>query len=39
MAAIGHDRGSSHGAGRIFRLAYPDRRYVSLALRARELWR
>jgi sarcosine oxidase len=35
----GHDQGSSHGSSRIFRLAYPDRVYVDLAARARELWR
>lgn len=37
--ALGHDRGSSHGASRIFRLAYPEARYVRLAQRAREGWR
>ncbi|MEJ7584683.1 MAG: FAD-dependent oxidoreductase [Acidimicrobiales bacterium] len=35
----GHDRGSSHGRSRIFRLAYPDRRYVRLARAALPLWR
>jgi len=35
----GHDRGSSHGAVRIFRVAYRDRRYVDLARRALPLWR
>ena len=29
-----HDRGSSHGASRVFRIAYRDRRYVRLAARA-----
>lgn len=33
-----HDRGSSHGSSRIFRLAYPDRLYVDLAARALPLW-
>ena len=37
--ALGHDRGSSHGKSRIFRLAYPEPRYVRLAQRAREGWR
>ena len=36
---IGHKRGSSHGASRIFRLSYPDARYVSMAQQALELWR
>jgi sarcosine oxidase len=35
----GHDRGSSHGAVRIFRVAYRDARYVELARRALPLWR
>jgi sarcosine oxidase len=35
----GHDRGSSHGATRIFRTAYRDLRYVHLALEALPLWR
>ena len=35
----GHDRGSSHGSSRIFRLAYPDPFYVALAVRALPLWR
>ena len=35
----GHDRGSSHGATRIFRVAYRDARYVRLAERALPLWR
>ena len=37
--AAGHDRGSSHGASRIFRLAYQDASYVPLAQRALQLWR
>ncbi len=35
----GHTEGSSHGSSRIFRLAYPDAFYVSLAARALPLWR
>lgn len=34
-----HDRGSSHGSGRVFRIAYRDPRYVGLAARALPLWR
>lgn len=37
--AIGHKRGSSHGASRIFRLSYPDARYVEMAQAALPLWR
>ena len=37
--ALGHDRGSSHGQSRIFRLAYPDPYYVRLAQRAHWEWR
>ena len=37
--ALGHDRGSSHGASRIFRLSYPDAHYVRLAQGALEAWR
>ena len=37
--APGHDRGSSHGSTRIFRLAYDDRRYVRMARAALPLWR
>src|SRR5438045_3164566 len=36
---LGHDRGSSHGATRIFRFAYDDPIYVRLAQRALPLWR
>ncbi len=36
---VGHARGSSHGATRIFRLAYPHRDYVRLARRALDEWR
>ncbi len=35
----GHARGSSHGATRIFRLAYPAPDYVRLARSALEAWR
>ncbi len=35
----GHTRGSSHGATRIFRYAYPDPRYVRMAQEALPLWR
>jgi sarcosine oxidase len=36
---LGHDRGSSHGATRIFRFAYEDPTYVRLAQAALPLWR
>ena len=36
---LGHDRGSSHGSSRIFRLNYPDERYVRMAQAAGEAWR
>ncbi len=36
---LGHSRGSSHGASRIFRLAYPEQRYVRLAQQAQWEWR
>jgi sarcosine oxidase len=36
---VGHARGGSHGATRIFRLGYTDPRYVEMALRAAEGWR
>ena len=35
----GHDRGSSHGSTRVFRLAYPEPEYVHMARRAMTLWR
>jgi sarcosine oxidase len=35
----GHDRGSSHGSTRIFRLAYPVPEYVAMAKAALPLWR
>ena len=34
----GHNRGSSHGATRIFRLSYPDPGYVRMAQQARAAW-
>lgn len=34
----GHERGSSHGATRIFRQGYADPEYVTLTSRALELW-
>jgi sarcosine oxidase len=37
--ALDHTRGSSHGASRIFRLAYDEVDYVHLAQRALPLWR
>ena len=36
---VGHDRGSSHGGSRIFRLSYPDPQWVRLAHEALPLWR
>ena len=36
---LGHDRGSSHGATRIFRFAYDDPGYVRMAQAALPLWR
>jgi sarcosine oxidase len=35
---LGHARGSSHGATRIFRLSYPDPGYVRMAVAGREAW-
>jgi len=35
---LGHARGSSHGANRIFRFSYPDPVYVRMAVAAREAW-
>jgi len=35
---LGHVRGSSHGASRIFRLTYPDQHYVRLAQGAQLAW-
>ena len=36
---VGHDRGSSHGSSRIFRLAYDDAFWVALAQESLPLWR
>jgi sarcosine oxidase len=36
---LGHARGSSHGGSRIFRLSYPEERYVRLAQEALVGWR
>lgn len=36
---LGHARGSSHGTSRIFRLNYPDERFVRLATAADAAWR
>jgi sarcosine oxidase len=36
---LGHTRGSSHGRTRIFRLAYPEVKWVRLAQDAFEGWR
>ena len=35
---LGHARGSSHGATRIFRYSYPDPCYVEMVVRAGEAW-
>jgi sarcosine oxidase len=37
--SLGHDRGSSHGSSRIFRLSYPDVEWVRRAAEALPLWR
>lgn len=39
QATIGHGRGSSHGASRIFRLGYADPLYVAMAALAGDRWR
>ena len=36
---VGHNRGSSHGTSRIFRLSYPDEQYVAMAQESLSLWR
>ena len=36
--ATGHDRGSSHGDGRIVRFTYPEKTYLDMATRAFEAW-
>ena len=38
FAAPAHERGSSHGDGRIFRLAYEEEHYVDMMLHALPLW-
>jgi sarcosine oxidase len=35
---LGHERSGSKGDARIFRLGYPQRQYVEMALQARDLW-
>lgn len=35
----GHERGSSHGRSRLFRVAYPERPYIQMARESRKLWR
>lgn len=37
-AEIGHQRGSSHGSARVFRVAYPDPAFVRMGLDAAERW-
>ena len=37
--AVGHARGSSHGASRVFRLGYDDPEYVAMAAASAPLWR
>jgi sarcosine oxidase len=37
--AVGHAHGSSHGTSRIFRISYPDERYVRLAQASLREWR
>jgi sarcosine oxidase len=37
--SVGHARSGSKGSARIFRLGYPDRLYVEMAIRAEVLWR
>ena len=36
---LGHPHGSSHGTSRIFRLNYPDERFIRMAQEAAEGWR
>jgi sarcosine oxidase len=38
QAPVGHSGGGSYGACRIFRLGYESASYVSLAMRARDVW-
>jgi sarcosine oxidase len=35
---LGHERSGSKGDARIFRLGYPERHYVEMAMLARDLW-
>lgn len=35
---VGHRRGSSHGASRVYRYSYPDARYVAMMKEALDLW-
>src|SRR5688500_18824765 len=35
---VGHDRGSSHGATRVYRYSYPDPRYVAMMKEAMAHW-
>lgn len=37
--SFGHERGSSHGATRVFRFSYPVVEYVRMAMESLELWR
>jgi sarcosine oxidase len=36
---VGHERGSSHGAVRVFRFSYQEPTYVEMAMQALPLWR
>jgi monomeric sarcosine oxidase len=36
---VKHKRGSSHGSARIFRMSYPDPRYVRMAMESIPMWR
>ena len=38
-SAPGHERSGSKGDARIFRLGYPERHYVEMAVLARDSWR
>jgi sarcosine oxidase len=37
--SLNHTRGSSHGTSRVFRLSYPEARWITFAQRSYELWR
>ena len=37
--SVGHERGSSHGPSRIFRLSYPDPVFVEMAIESLTMWR